>query len=669
MFSKLLIANRGEIAVRIIRTAREMGISTVAVFSDADENAMHVDLADEAIHLGAAPARESYLIAEKVIQAALDTGADAIHPGYGFLSENADFADAVENAGLTFVGPTADAIRAMGSKSAAKDLMGAANVPLVPGYHGSNQDPDFLKSEADKISYPVLIKASAGGGGKGMRLVEKSEDFLDALDSCKREAVSSFGDDLVLIEKFVTNPRHIEMQVFADSHGNAVHLFERDCSIQRRHQKVVEEAPAPGLPTELQAEMGAAAVAAAMAINYRGAGTIEFIVDCDEDATPRNFYFMEMNTRLQVEHPVTEEITGQDLVEWQLKVAAGEVLPKKQEELSINGHAMEVRLYAEDPDGGFLPAIGHLDYLDLPNDIARIDTGVRTGDDVSMHYDPMIAKIIVHGENRDAAIRKLSRALSQSKISGLVTNRDFLGNILNNEAFSTAKLDTGFIERYEGSLLPDRSKEEAAAARVAMLALMIERELDSDIANASTDDPWSPWSNTDHWRLNDIAHSEAIFKGKESEFLLSAAPKDGGYDISYEGVTEWLSGEYQDDVSLALTNGSWRGTVSVTLAEDTFSVISETSSFSFTLFDPVAAAAQDEGGSDRLTAPMPGKVTATHIQSGDMVEEGQLLMILEAMKMEHSILAPQAGKIDLVRFAEGDQVADGDVLVTFVEEE
>ncbi|WP_420549491.1 acetyl/propionyl/methylcrotonyl-CoA carboxylase subunit alpha [Curvivirga sp.] len=668
MFTKVLIANRGEIAVRVIKTAREMGIASVAVYSDADANAMHVAMADEAVHLGPAPARESYLIGEKVIQAALDTGAEAIHPGYGFLSENAEFADAVEAAGLIFIGPTADAIRAMGSKSAAKELMGGASVPLVPGYHGDNQDADFLKSEADKIGYPVLIKASAGGGGKGMRLVEKSDDFLDALDSCKREAISSFGDDLVLIEKFVTNPRHIEMQVFADEHGNAVHLFERDCSIQRRHQKVIEEAPAPGLPADLQAEMGKAAVAAAKAINYRGAGTIEFIADCEDDGTPRGFYFMEMNTRLQVEHPVTEMITGQDLVSWQFKVASGEELPLTQEDLSINGHSMEVRLYAEDPDGGFLPAIGHLDYLELPEDIARIDTGVRTGDDVSMHYDPMIAKIIVHGEDRNAAIRTLAQALANSKISGVTTNRDFLGKILEEQAFQIAKLDTGFIERYEDSLLLDRSKEEEAAARIAMLALMLELEIDADIDNANTDDPWSPWANTDHWRLNDIAHSDAILKGKNAEFKLAAMPRDGGFDIALNDEIEWLSGDYVDDVTLAITNGDWKGKVSVVVTEDTFTVITEGGSYPFTLFDPVAAASQDEGGSDRLTAPMPGKVTAVHASNGDDVEEGQLLMVLEAMKMEHSILAPHAGKIDSIRFGEGDQVADGDVLVTFVEE-
>ncbi|MTI09185.1 acetyl/propionyl/methylcrotonyl-CoA carboxylase subunit alpha [Curvivirga aplysinae] len=668
MFTKVLIANRGEIAVRVIKTAREMGIASVAVYSDADANAMHVAMADEAVHLGPAPARESYLIGEKVIQAALDTGAEAIHPGYGFLSENAEFADAVEAAGLIFIGPTADAIRAMGSKSAAKELMGGASVPLVPGYHGDNQDADFLKSEADKIGYPVLIKASAGGGGKGMRLVEKTEDFLDALDSCKREAISSFGDDLVLIEKFVTNPRHIEMQVFADEHGNAVHLFERDCSIQRRHQKVIEEAPAPGLPADLQAEMGKAAVAAAKAIQYRGAGTIEFIADCEDDGTPRGFYFMEMNTRLQVEHPVTEMITGQDLVSWQFKVASGEELPLTQEDLSINGHSMEVRLYAEDPDGGFLPAIGHLDYLELPEDIARIDTGVRTGDDVSMHYDPMIAKIIVHGEDRDAAIRKLAQALANSKISGVTTNRDFLGKILEEQAFQIAKLDTGFIERYEESLLPDRSKEEEAAARIAMLAMMLEREIDADIDNANTDDPWSPWASTDHWRLNDIAHSDAILKGKNAEFKLAAMPRDGGFDIALNDEIEWLSGDYVDDVTLAITNGDWKGKVSVIVAEDTFTVITEGGSYPITLFDPVAAASQDEGGSDRLAAPMPGKVTAVHASNGDDVEEGQLLMVLEAMKMEHSILAPHAGKIDSIRFGEGDQVADGDVLVTFLEE-
>src|SRR6478672_10108398 len=472
MITSLLIANRGEIACRVIRTARRLEIRTVAVYSDADAKALHVRMADEAVHIGPSPARESYLVGDKIIAAAKATKAEAIHPGYGFLSENADFAQAVIDAGLVWVGPKPASIRAMGLKDAAKKLMAQAGVPVTPGYHGEQQAPELLKMEADAIGYPVLIKAVAGGGGKGMRRVDEAGQFDDALDSAKREAASSFGDDRVLIEKYILSPRHIELQVFGDSHGNVVHLFERDCSLQRRHQKVIEEAPAPGMDAETREAVCGAALRAAQAVNYEGAGTIEFIADASDGLKPDRIWFMEMNTRLQVEHPVTEEITGQDLVEWQLRVASGEKLPKRQDELSINGHAIEARLYAEDPARGFLPSVGRLDHFDLGDD-GRIETGVEEGDAISPFYDPMIAKLIASGETRDNALDELASILDNVEVWPVRTNAAFLFNGLTQSDFEKAKIDTGFIERHLGQLVPLADADESvrrAAAAVAILA-------------------------------------------------------------------------------------------------------------------------------------------------------------------------------------------------------
>mgnify|MGYP000406812198 CR=1 FL=1 len=476
MIKKILIANRGEIACRVIRTARELGIETVAVFSDADRNAMHVELADQAVHIGAAPVGESYLLGDRIIDAAKRTGADAIHPGYGFLSENPDFVDAVAKAGLIFIGPSADAIRAMGLKDKAKAMMEKAGVPVVPGYHGDEQDADFLAKQADKIGYPVLIKARAGGGGKGMRLVEKPDDFADAFASAQREAQSSFGDPACLIEKFIQNPRHIEMQVMGDAHGNVIHLFERDCSMQRRHQKVIEEAPAPDMPDDVRQAMGAAAVAAAKAVNYQGAGTVEFIVDGSGPLRPDGFWFMEMNTRLQVEHPVTEEITGFDLVAMQIAVAEGETLPVTQDQITATGHAFEVRLYAEDPSNGFLPATGTLDILDFPtaDNGVRVDTAVRQGDVISPHYDPMIAKLIVTGPNRNAALLKMSKALEELVVHGCVTNRAFLSALVIDADFAAGRVDTGLIDRKGADLTvrPDPTAHTLALAALAAVFAM-----------------------------------------------------------------------------------------------------------------------------------------------------------------------------------------------------
>ncbi|MGE5493383.1 MAG: acetyl/propionyl/methylcrotonyl-CoA carboxylase subunit alpha, partial [Actinomycetota bacterium] len=499
MFTRILIANRGEIACRVIKTARRMGIRTVAVYSEADADARHVRLADEAVLLGPAAARESYLVADKIIAAAKETGAQAIHPGYGFLSENEEFAEACTANGLVFIGPPASAIRAMGSKSAAKALMEKAQVPLTPGYHGDNQEPAFLKEQADAIGYPVLIKASAGGGGKGMRLVERGEDFAAALASCKREAASSFGDDKVLVEKYITRPRHIEIQVFGDTFGDCVYLFERDCSVQRRHQKVLEEAPAPGMTPERRRQMGEAAVAAAKAVGYVGAGTVEFIANQDG-----SFYFMEMNTRLQVEHPVTEMITGQDLVEWQLRVASGEPLPLCQDQLQIRGHALEARIYAEDAAKGFLPSTGRLISLVPPSESlnVRVDTGVEQGDEITPHYDPMIAKLIVWDEHRDAALARMRRALADYRVAGVTTNIDFLSRLVACPAFAGADLDTGLIERQKDFLFPAAQPVPRDVLLVAAVGELLWEQHAARQAAKTSGDPWSPWHARDGWRMN-----------------------------------------------------------------------------------------------------------------------------------------------------------------------
>ncbi|WP_025916702.1 acetyl/propionyl/methylcrotonyl-CoA carboxylase subunit alpha [Herminiimonas sp. CN] len=669
MFTKILIANRGEIACRVAATARKMGIKTVAVYSEADADAKHVAVCDEAVLIGPAAAKESYLCADKIIAVALATGAQAIHPGYGFLSENSDFADACVAAGLVFIGPPASSIRAMGSKSAAKALMEKADVPLVPGYHGENQDADFLQLEADKMGYPVLLKASAGGGGKGMRVIEKSSAFKAALASCKREAISSFGDDRVLAEKYLQRPRHIEIQVFADTHGNCVYLFERDCSVQRRHQKVLEEAPAPGMTAERRAAMGEAAVAAARAVGYVGAGTVEFIANQDG-----SFYFMEMNTRLQVEHPVTEMITGTDLVEWQLRVAAGEPLPLQQHQLKIHGHAIEARIYAENPEKGFLPSIGTLRHLRTPSAVTfelggeaaagvpaavRIDSGVRGGDTISPFYDPMIAKLIVWGEDRAEALARMAQALSEYQIVGLATNIAFLKRLIESQPFAGADLDTGLIERNAAALFPPPQPVTLPALALVAVALV------SSEKSAASD----PFADTSGWRMNGVLQRTLQFADAALENApaqpLTVAYRPDGWDIRLgaESVAAILCAHDAHDLTLKLDGRVVRG--SVVRDADMFHVFSGGSHVALNYNDPLAHAGAAEVDGGRLTAPMPGKVVAVLVEKGQQVKKGEPLVIMEAMKMEHTIAAPGDGMVEDVLYAVGDQVADGAPLLAF----
>jgi len=672
MFKKILIANRGEIACRVAATARRMGIKTVAVYSDADANAKHVAVCDEAVNIGPAPAKESYLCGDKLIAVALATGAEAIHPGYGFLSENAEFADACAEVGLAFIGPPASAMRAMGSKSAAKQLMEKANVPLVPGYHGDNQDAGFLQEQADRIGYPVLLKASAGGGGKGMRVVESSEAFKDALASCKREAISSFGDDKVLAEKYLQRPRHIEIQVFADTHGNCIYLFERDCSVQRRHQKVLEEAPAPGMSAERRAAMGEAAVAAARAVGYVGAGTVEFIANQDG-----SFYFMEMNTRLQVEHPVTEMITGTDLVEWQIRVAAGEALPKQQAELAINGHAIEARIYAENPEKGFLPSIGTLRHLETPASVnfelggvpghpsaVRIDSGVREGDAISPFYDPMIAKLIVWGADRKQALARMAQALSQYQIVGLATNIAFLKRLVEGDAFANADLDTGLIERNQETLFPPARSVPVAAVALAAVAL-IEQEKDKSAAQSGAN-PGDPWGQALGWRMNFHYVRKLFFSdehGKQYTPMLTYLPH--GWRFEIKGLEVDLSLFRQDGVDLSVKLGETSVHGTVRRDGDAFHVFTGGGHYVLDYKDPMAHAGESEAEGGRLTAPMPGKVVAVLAAKGKQVKKGDALVIMEAMKMEHTISAPHDGVVEEILYAVGDQVADGAPLLAF----
>jgi 3-methylcrotonyl-CoA carboxylase alpha subunit len=616
MFSSLLIANRGEIACRIIRTARAMGIRTVAVHSDADANAMHVRMADAAVHIGASPARESYLVGEKILAAASQSGAEAIHPGYGFLSENAEFAEAVRAAGLVWVGPNPDSIRAMGLKDAAKALMIEAGVPVTPGYLGEDQSEARLAKEAGAIGYPVLIKAVAGGGGKGMRLVEAVGDFAEALASCRREAAASFGNDHVLIEKYILSPRHIEVQVFGDKHGEVVHLFERDCSLQRRHQKVVEEAPAPGMDPATRAAICQAAVRAAKAVNYVGAGTIEFIADASEGLRADRVWFMEMNTRLQVEHPVTEEITGVDLVEWQLRVAAGERLPAAQEDLAITGHAMEVRLYAEDPAKGFLPAIGPLDQLWLSGQV-RVDSGVEQGDAISPFYDPMIAKLIAHGSNREEARRRLKDALDDSFVAPLRTNKGFLYECLDHPDFAAGRVDTGLIARAGEDLIPPAEPSQAAANAA---AYRLRRD-------------WLGW----HAKGQEREFRHGLFG-----FRLNRAPEPG--------IPLWADGYFQPgDSSMASPlRSDMIETGEVMVTERGQSRV-----FSFHAPRPRAGHSAHDGD---IVAPMPGKVLSVEVAEGETVTKGQRLLVLEAMKMEHALVAPFDGTVAELAAVAGGQV-------------
>ncbi|OWW21433.1 acetyl/propionyl/methylcrotonyl-CoA carboxylase subunit alpha [Noviherbaspirillum denitrificans] len=668
MFTKILIANRGEIACRVAATAHRMGIKTVAVYSEADANAKHVAVCDESVLIGPAPAKESYLRADKIIEVALATGAQAIHPGYGFLSENEDFAEACAKAGIAFIGPPASAIRAMGSKSAAKALMEKADVPLVPGYHGDTQDADFLQGQADRIGYPVLLKASAGGGGKGMRIVEKSADFKAALESCKREAINSFGDDKVLVEKYLTRPRHIEIQVFADTKGNCVYLFERDCSVQRRHQKVLEEAPAPGMTAERRRAMGEAAVAAAKAVGYVGAGTVEFIANQDG-----SFYFMEMNTRLQVEHPVTEMITGTDLVEWQLSVAFGETLPKKQEELTIHGHALEARIYAENPEKGFLPSIGTLRHMHTPtavnfelgkgsagNDPAaiRIDSGVREGDAISPFYDPMIAKLIVWGKDREEALAHMAQALSEYQIVGLATNVAFLKRLVESKPFSGADLDTGLIERNHAELFPQQKQTALPVLALAAASLLVSEQSAGAAAN-------DPWASTSGWRMNGTLLRTLAYSDESGAYPVTVGYNDVGWSIAQGAVTAAMTLVERQGKHLVIKidGATVRGTV--VRDGEMFHVFTGGAHYPLHYNDPLAHAGESEAEGGRLTAPMPGKIVAVLVDKGKSVEKGAPLLIMEAMKMEHTIAAPASGTVEDLLYAVGDQVAEGAQLLAF----
>ncbi|RST87940.1 acetyl/propionyl/methylcrotonyl-CoA carboxylase subunit alpha [Aquibium carbonis] len=650
MFSKILIANRGEIACRVIRTARRMGVRTVAVHSDADAASLHVAMADEAVHIGASPVSESYLKADRIIEAALATGAQAIHPGYGFLSENPGFVDAVTAAGLVFIGPSADSIRAMGLKDAAKRLMEKAGVPVVPGYHGEGQALVLLAGKANEIGYPVLIKARAGGGGKGMRRVDRPEDFPDALSGARREAKAAFGDEAVLIEKYVDKPRHIEVQVFGDNFGNAVHLYERDCSAQRRHQKVIEEAPAPGMTDAMRAAMTNAAVKAARAIGYSGAGTIEFIVDASEGLRPDRFWFMEMNTRLQVEHPVTEMVTGVDLVEWQLRVAAGETLPLAQEEIRLDGHAFEARIYAEDASRGFLPATGTLHHLVFPSRAPegadmRIETGVRQGDAISPFYDPMIAKLVVKAPSRPAALTALSQALAETEVAGSVVNIPFLVALAGDHDFAAGDVDTGLIGRKQDALtaLPGASRQVAALAALAASG-----------ARSSSDasDPWEALAGYAHF--HPVGKRVNLKRGDDDVSARITARRDGRHAVAFDdGETLVVDEAHASAARVA----RWPGHVTV---------FEGPVGHGFVIADPFEAAEDAAASGDALRAPMPGLVKIVRASAGDTVRRGQALLVLEAMKMEHTIAAPHDGTIDAIA-AEGAQVSEGTVLVRFKE--
>ncbi|MEN9373886.1 MAG: hypothetical protein RIR79_1438 [Pseudomonadota bacterium] len=676
MFTKILIANRGEIACRVAASAAKLAIKTVAVYSDADANSQHVAVCDEAVHLGGSAPRDSYLRWEKILAAAKETGAQAVHPGYGFLSENADFAQACADAGIAFIGPRPSSIRAMGLKAESKQLMEKAGVPLVPGYHGSDQNPELLQREADRIGYPVLIKASAGGGGKGMRAVEKAADFSDALASCKREAINSFGDDAVLIEKYVQRPRHIEIQVFGDTHGNYVYLFERDCSVQRRHQKVLEEAPAPGMTQALREKMGAAAIAAARAVDYVGAGTVEFIVEqrdnIDGDGS-MDFFFMEMNTRLQVEHPVTEAITGLDLVEWQLRVAAGEPLPLQQSDLQIHGHAIEARICAENTDNNFLPATGTLNVYGLPPHAAfaraprgvRVDSGVREGDAISPFYDSMVAKLIVHGDTREQALARLDTALAHTHIVGLSTNVQFLRNVVQSASFTQANLDTALIPR-EAAVLFHQEKVGLPLAAAAVIAHTLLQEQNANAARGNWIDPWA---QRDSWRSHGSSQRRFDFELAGVRHLVFLTTLHDGalqlnvggesFALAFEALTHSINGidvrlNTQRHITHVYENGVNPVTKHVFTAKGATQII---------VIDALAHAGDTASEGGKLTAPMPGKVVSFSVKAGDAVKKGQALAVMEAMKMEHTIAAPADGVVQELLYAAGDQVTEGAELV------
>jgi 3-methylcrotonyl-CoA carboxylase alpha subunit len=666
MFKKILIANRGEIACRVMATAKRLGVKTVAVYSDADANSKHVAMADEAVHIGRPAVAESYLQGARLIEACKRTGAQAIHPGYGFLSENPDFVEAVEAAGLIFVGPPSSAIKAMGLKDAAKALMVEAGVPVVPGYHEEDQDPDFLAAEADKIGYPVLIKARAGGGGKGMRLVEDPAEFKTMLEGAQREGQASFGDPVCLIEKYITQPRHIEIQVFGDSHGDAVYLFERDCSLQRRHQKVIEEAPAPDMPEAVRAAMGKAAVDAAKAIGYEGAGTVEFIVDGSGDLREDGFSFMEMNTRLQVEHPVSEAITGLDFVEMQLRVASGESLPIKQEDLTINGWSFEARVYAEDVPKGFLPATGTLNHLSFSESTefelgsVRIDSGVRQGDEISPWYDPMIAKVITHGPTREAALNMLTNALAECHVAGSVTNLDFLGALSQHEGFVKGEVDTGLIARDIDSLIAQAAPPDHVLALAAIGGLGL-------LQGAKGDDAWDQLAGWRHWteakQFISLETADA-----RAEHRVTSLGK-GCYEAETDAGTVSLEVVATGGTAYRVTAGGLRFDVSIVEGTKSISVFYDGRSYTFDLPDPLTGAEAEQAGGDAIIAPMPGVVKMVSTSAGAPVEMGDALLVLEAMKMEHTLTAPRDGIVAEVLTSVDDQVTDGTLLLALEPED
>jgi len=662
MIQTLLIANRGEIACRIARTAGAMGIRTVAVYSEADAGALHVESCDAAVPIGPAPASDSYLRAEVIVEAARASGADAVHPGYGFLSENADFAAACGEAGIVFVGPPVSAIQAMGSKAEAKALMEKAGVQLVPGYHGLEQGLATLAAAAEKTGYPILLKASAGGGGRGMRVVRAPADLEPAIASAKRESVAAFGDDRLLVEKYLSRPRHVEVQVFADGYGNVVHLFERDCSVQRRHQKVLEEAPAPDLDPAIRAALGEAAVAAARAIGYVGAGTVEFILDAT------GFYFMEMNTRLQVEHPVTELITGIDLVEWQLRVAGGEALPLVQDQIVETGHAFEARLYAEDPVD-FRPQTGRISHLRFPAQPVRVDTGVRQGDTVTIHYDPMIAKLIVHGRDRAEALGRLSKALAETEVAGLVTNQPFLARLAAHPSFKATKVHTGFIEEHAAALIPEPQSPSSQLLALAALAILCHRaDLTSKRAPASataSGDPYSPWHAVSGWRLNEAAVQTLILEQGEGRHVVSLRPEGAGYRMITPEAGLLVQGARDDKDRLRAVIGGAAITARLAFDGATVTLFLPEGPSTLSWIDPLGAAGELDDVGGRLTAPMPGKIISVQVKDGDVVTRGAPLVVLEAMKMEHTIAAPGDGRVAKVHYQVGDLVEEGADLLEF----
>lgn len=658
---KILIANRGEIACRVIATCQRLGIKTVAVFSDADRDALHVEMADEAVHIGPAAASESYLVADKIIAAAKQTGADAVHPGYGFLSENPEFSEACTKGDLIFIGPSGESMRAMALKGSAKQLMIDADVPVVPGYHGDDQSLETLTAEAKKIGLPVLIKAVAGGGGKGMRKVYKTSEIGPAIEAARREGENAFGNPKLLIEKLLEVPRHIEIQVFGDMDGNVVHLFERDCSLQRRHQKVVEEAPAPGLSAEMRREMGLAAVRAAEAISYVGAGTVEFIVDISKGLANAPYYFMEMNTRLQVEHPVTELITGQDLVEWQIMVAEGKPLPLAQDELEayMQGHAVEVRLYAEDPENDFMPqtgTIGHFDPFAETVAGGRIDAGVRAGDSVSIHYDPMIGKLIAWGEDREQAINALTNLVSETPVTGLVTNRDFLFRILSHPAFKKGSVHTGFIEEHSAELLQETVKtpKEYALAAFAIVASRQNRYSASD-----------PWQQVDNFRVNLTATEKLWFTTESGAFLTVEVIEDGhDFTAIIEDEPFYAENVSSEDGVLTLTQAGLRSRYFFSADVQSVTLVQENRTVFLKRHSRESGADEDSDGPGTLTAPMPGKILDVKVKDGDLVEKGAPLLVMEAMKMEQTITAPKDGCVAGLSLKVGDQVSGGAALLT-----